>query len=189
MLLRDLDQVISGFVRGQILLSLAVGSLSALTAVLFGLRYSLLLGFWAGLTEFIPYVGPVVGAVPAVLAGLAVSPLRAVEVALAFAVIQQIESALLSPKIMAENVGLHPLMVMLTVLTGGYLLGGVGLILAVPTVGLVRVLWRFAVARLTDPPGYSMTPAVPMARPEPGDRRGTAAGKMAPSSQPGPEYE
>jgi len=161
MLLSDLDRVISGFVRGEVLLSLVVGALASLAAMLLGLRYSLLLGLWAGLMEFIPYVGPVLGAVPAVLAGLAESPLRAIEVAVAFAVIQQLESALLSPKIMAENVGLHPLTVMLAVLTGGYLLGGWGLILAVPAVGLVRVLWRFVVARLTDPPGYSMTPAAP----------------------------
>lgn len=166
-LLRGLDNVLSGFVRGQMLLSLAVGSLAALTAVLLGLRYSLLLGFWAGMTEFVPYVGPILGAVPAVLAGLSISPLLAVEAALAFAVIQQLENAVLSPKIMGESVGLHPLMVLLAVLTGGYLLGGWGLILALPLAGLLRVFWCFVVARLTDPPTYMSAQAVPLARPEP----------------------
>lgn len=162
-LLRSLDRVISGFVRGQILLGLTVGGLAAAVTYLLGLRYTLLLGIWAGLTEFIPYVGPVLGAIPAVLAGLAVSPLAGLEVAIAFAVIQQLENAVLSPKIMGESVGLHPLVVMLAILSGGYLLGTWGLLLALPVAGVVRVLWTFLVARLTEPP--LLAPVA--ARPEP----------------------
>lgn len=149
-LLRDLDGVLAGFVRGQIILGIAVGSLAYAATSLLGLRYAVLLGIWAGLTEFIPYVGPVIGAVPAVLAGLTVSPLLALEVALAFAIIQQLENAVLGPKIMGESVGLHPLTVMFSVLAGGYLFGGWGLILTLPAVALARVLWCFVVARLTE---------------------------------------
>ncbi|HWI53131.1 MAG TPA: AI-2E family transporter [Symbiobacteriaceae bacterium] len=164
-LLRGLDGVLAGFVRGQILLSLAVGTLAMLATALLGLRYSLLLGIWAGLTEFIPYVGPLLGAVPAVLAGFSYSPLLGLEVALAFALIQQLENAVLSPRIMGESVGLHPLAVMFAVLAGGYLLGGWGFIVALPLAGLVRVLWAFVVARLTDV-DVRYRVAAPAARPE-----------------------
>jgi len=167
-LLRGIDQVLSGFVRGQMLLALAVGSLAATATWLLGLRYAVLLGFWAGLTEFIPYIGPVLGAVPSVLAGLSISPWKALQVALVFIVIQQIENAVLSPKILGDSVGLHPIAVLLAVLTGGYLAGGWGMILALPVTGLVRVIWSFLIARLTDPAlePYLM-PGAPAFRPEP----------------------
>lgn len=169
-LLRGLDSVLAGFVRGQILLSLAVGALAMLATALLGLRYSLLLGIWAGLTEFIPYVGPILGAVPAVVAGFTVSPLLGVEVTVAFAIIQQLENAVLSPRIMGESVGLHPIAVMFSVLAGGYLLGGWGFIVGLPLAGLIRVLWGFLVARLTDVDvdvrHRPMMPA-PAPRPEP----------------------
>lgn len=174
-LLRGLDRVLAGFVRGQILLGLAVGSLAALATGLLGFRYFVLLGIWAGLTEFIPYVGPVLGAIPAVLAGLSISPLLALQTAIAFALIQQLENAVLSPRIMGESVGLHPLAVMFSVLAGGYLAAPWGLILALPVAGVLRVLWAFLVARLTEvPPGaYTVgrLVAAPAARPEPGPAR------------------
>jgi predicted PurR-regulated permease PerM len=163
-LLRALDRVLAGFVRGQMLLALLVGSLAATATALLGFRYPILLGIWAGLTEFIPYVGPVLGAIPAVLAGLSVSPLLALETVLAFAIIQQLENAVLSPRIMGHSVGLHPLVVLFAVLASGYLVGGWGLILALPVTGLLRVLWCFFVARLTAAPPPLI--AAPAARPE-----------------------
>jgi predicted PurR-regulated permease PerM len=165
-LLRALDLVLAGFVRGQLILALAVGGMAAAATALLGLRYALLLGIWAGLTEMVPYVGPLLGAVPAVLAGLTISPLLALETAVAFAIIQQVENAVLSPKIMGESVGLHPLVVMLSILAGGYLVGAWGLILALPVAGVLRVLWIFVVARLTEGPARPLV-AVPAARPEP----------------------
>lgn len=151
-LLRGLDRVLSGFVRGQVLLAVAVGLLVTAATSLLGLRFAVLLGIWAGLTEFVPYVGPILGAVPAVAAGLAVSPVTALQTAAAFLVIQQVENAVLSPKILGESVGLHPLVVLFSVLAGGYLFGGWGLIFALPVVGLARVLWGFALERLTAAP-------------------------------------
>jgi predicted PurR-regulated permease PerM len=165
-LLRALDRVLAGFVRGQVLLALAVGSLAAAATAFLGFRYFLLLGIWAGMTEFIPYVGPVLGAIPAILAALSISPMLALETAVAFALIQQLENAVLSPRIMGESVGLHPLAVMFSVLAGGYLFGAVGMILALPVAGVLRVLWAFLVARLTDVALPSL--AAPAFRPEPG---------------------
>lgn len=151
-LLRGLDRVLAGFVRGQLLLALTVGGMATLATYLLGLRYAVLLGIWAGITELVPYVGPFLGAVPAVLAGISVSPLLAIQVALAFFIIQQLEGAVLSPKIMGDSVGLHPLVVILAILAGGTLFGVWGMILALPVAGTVRVVWCFLIARLTEAP-------------------------------------
>lgn len=143
-LLRDIDGVLAGFVRGQVLLAAAVGTLAGLACHLLGLRFAFLLGLWAALTEMIPYVGPLLGAVPAVVVALAQSPVRALQVAAAFALIQQLENAVLGPRLLGAHVGLHPLVVLLAVLAGGYLFGVPGLVLAVPAAGVARVVGRFA---------------------------------------------
>lgn len=151
LLLRDLDAVIGGFVRGQILLSALVGVLASLAAYLLGLRYSLLLGLWAGAAEFVPYIGPVLGAAPAVAMGLATSRAQGLQVLLAFVLIQQLEGSVIVPKIVGDSVGLHPLAVLLTILAGGYLGGIWGAILAIPAAGVILVLWRFGFRRVVDP--------------------------------------
>lgn len=166
-LLRALDRVLAGFVRGQVLLAVVVGAMVAVATSLLGLRYALLLGIWAGMTEFIPYVGPVLGAIPSVIAGFTVSPVVALQTVVVFVIIQQVENAVLSPKILGESVGLHPLAVLLSVLAGGYLFGGWGMIFALPIVGVARVLLTFGIGRLTEVPLL----AAPAARPESGDWR------------------
>lgn len=143
-LLADIDRVLAGFVRGQLLVALLVGLLVALAMHLLGLRYATLLGLIAAAAELVPYVGPILGAVPAVWVGLLHSPWTALQAALIFLVIQQVESTILSPRIIGHAVGLHPLAVIFSVLAGGYLAGFWGLVLAVPVAGILRVVWRFA---------------------------------------------
>jgi len=151
-LLRGLDKVLSGFVRGQVLLALLVGMMATGATSLLGLRYALLLGLWAALCELVPYIGPLLGAIPAVLFGLTVSPLLGIQVAVAYLIIQQIENLLLAPKVMGDSLGLHPLVVIFSILVGGFLWGIWGMILALPVVGVINVLWIFTIARLTEGP-------------------------------------
>ena len=151
-LLRAFDAVIAGFVRGQVILGVIVGTLAGLVSHLLGLRYPVLLGIFAGITELVPIVGPILGALPAVAVGLLTSPWLGLEAALAFAAIQQVENALLAPTIIGESVGLHPLAVMFAILAGGYLGGLAGLILAVPLVGILRIAWLYVCRKLTAAP-------------------------------------
>ncbi len=150
-LLRGIDGVLGGFVRGQLLLAAAVGLLATLATHLLGLRYALLLGLWAAVAELVPYVGPFLGAVPACLAGLLVSPWLGLQVAVVFLIIQQLENAIIAPRVMGQTVGLHPLAVMLAVLSGGALGGIPGMVLAVPLAGVARVIWLFACRQLAAP--------------------------------------
>ncbi|SMP67899.1 AI-2E family transporter [Anoxynatronum buryatiense] len=139
-LARQIDDVLGGFIRGQLIVALFVGILSGMALLLLGIDFALILGIVAGITNIIPYLGPFIGAVPAVLMALLTSPLQTLWVILAFTVIQQVESSVISPRIVGKRVGLHPTLVILALLTGGALWGLVGLLIAVPAAAVVRVL-------------------------------------------------
>ena len=141
-LARQLDEVLGGFIRGQLIVAMIVGILSGAALLILGIDFAVILGILAGITNIIPYLGPFIGAIPAVFIALLTSPLRTLWVIVAFVVIQQVESSLISPKIVGERVGLHPSLVILSLLVGGALLGLVGLIIAVPLAGMIRVLMK-----------------------------------------------
>lgn len=143
-LLSALNQVLSGFVRGQLLVALAVGTMAAVAAGLLGLRYATLIGLVAGITDVIPYFGPVMGMIPALALALPMGALRALEVILAFMLVHELENAVVGPKIMGDNVGLHPLTVMFAILAGGVVAGVAGMVLSVPAVGVIKVLTAFS---------------------------------------------
>lgn len=149
-LLRQIDGVLSGWLRGMLLMLVIIGALSTLACYLLRLPYPLLLGFWAGLTEFIPFVGPVIGAVPALIVGISVSGGKAVQVLIAYAIIQQLEGNLISPNIMGHSIGIHPLVIIGAILVGGYVGGVLGMILALPAAGIIKALWCFLIDQLTE---------------------------------------
>ena len=148
-LLADLDDILSGFVRGELLSSAAVALLSTVAATMLHLRYALMLGVLAGVAEFLPYIGPLLGAIPALLVATSGGAERVVLTALAYAVIQQIEGSLLTPSIMGESVGLHPLVVIAALLIGEHWGGLGGAVLAVPVAGALRVTTQHILRFLT----------------------------------------
>jgi predicted PurR-regulated permease PerM len=154
-LVRDLlwriDRSVGGFLRGQLLVALAVGALAALVAVVFHLGFGLFIGVVAGVTEVIPYVGPIVGALPAVAIASLYGPSRALWVILAFIAIHQIEGGILSPLIVGQEMGLSPLAVLLALFVGGEVGGVVGLLLAVPATGMLGTLGRWLFDRWAEP--------------------------------------
>jgi len=148
--LTDLDLVLAGWIRGQLLLAAAVGSLVGLALLLLHLPYAFTLGLVAGLGELIPYFGPVLGALPALAVAASTGGTGTVIwTGVAFLAIQQLESALLAPRIVGGAVGLHPLTVIGALLVGEHVGGLPGVILAVPAAGCLRVLGRHAVRALT----------------------------------------
>lgn len=138
-LLSDIDKVIGGYIRGQIIVASITGTMVGVGMGFLGMRFAALLGFIAGLFDLIPYFGPFIGAVPAVALGLLRSPATAIYVAAAIILIQQIEAAIVAPHIVSQRVGLHPLMVIFSLLVGAELFGLPGLVLAVPTAAALRV--------------------------------------------------
>jgi predicted PurR-regulated permease PerM len=149
-LAQEIDAAISGFVRGQTGVCLILGSFYALALTLSGLNFGLLIGLISGLITFIPYVGSMTGLVLAT--GVAVAQFwpaygSILMVLGIFLVGQFLEGYVLSPKLVGESVGLHPVWLIFALLAFGYLLGFVGLLVAVPLAATIGVLLRFALRR------------------------------------------
>ncbi len=156
-LAKEVDETLAGFLRGQgaVCLSLAVFYAIGLTIV--GLDFGLVVGLIAGFLSFIPYVGSMVGLVLSV--GLALAQfddwLSIALVAVVFFVGQAIEGNVLTPKLVGDRVGLHPVWVMFALLAGGALFGFVGILLAVPVAAVVGVGVRFAFSQYRLSPYYT----------------------------------
>lgn len=154
----DINSATAGFVRGQGTLCLILGVMYAIGLTLVGLNFGLLIGLFAGLISFIPYVGSLVGFVLAV--GVALVQfwpdwVMLAAVAAVFFIGQFIEGNILQPKLVGKSVGLHPVWLMFALLAFGSLFGFVGLLIAVPAAAAIAVLVRFALDRYLDSPLYT----------------------------------
>ncbi|WP_217576590.1 AI-2E family transporter [Mesorhizobium sp. GbtcB19] len=173
-LARDINTATAGFVRGQGTLCLVLGAMYATGLTLTGLNFAILIGFFAGLISFIPYVGSLTGLVLAV--GVAFVQFwpdwtMIVLVACVFFVGQFIEGNILQPRLVGKSVGLHPVWLMFALFAFGALFGFVGLLIAVPASAAIAVLVRFAIARYLESPLYKGHAAQPVP-PLPADRGG-----------------
>lgn len=136
----DIDQVFSKFLRGQLLDALIVATITSIVLTVIRLDFAVLLGCFAGLTNVIPYFGPVFGAIPAVIVALLTGGVtKALITMVAFFIIQQIDSDFIYPKVVGSSTGLHPVFVLLAVTFGGYYWGIGGMILAVPIVACIKL--------------------------------------------------
>jgi predicted PurR-regulated permease PerM len=137
--LKDIDASLGGYIRGQILVCAVIGSISALLFWIAGIDYPLILGLIIGITNVIPYFGPIIGAVPAVIIASSISvKMVFITLAIVFA-LQFLEGNVLSPLIVGKSLHMHPLFIILALLTGGEIGGIVGLILAVPILAMIKV--------------------------------------------------
>ncbi|KFB10509.1 hypothetical protein EL18_01546 [Nitratireductor basaltis] len=154
---RDINAATAGFVRGQGTLCLILGLYYAIGLTLVGLNFGLLIGFFAGLISFIPYVGSLVGL--ALSIGVAVVQFWpewywVAAVAAVFFSGQFLEGNILQPKLIGRSVGLHPVWLMFALFAFALLFGFVGLLIAVPAAAAIAVLVRFALARYLQSPLY-----------------------------------
>ncbi|MBB6214800.1 putative PurR-regulated permease PerM [Anaerosolibacter carboniphilus] len=139
---RDIDKLLSKFIRGQIIVAMIVGMLSTVALLILEIDFAFLIGFIAGVSNIIPYVGPIIGAIPAVVIALLDTPMKAIWVVIAFTTIQQVESAILSPKIVGDSVGLHPVVVILSLLVGNEWFGVIGMLFAVPVAASIKIIGK-----------------------------------------------
>ena len=135
------------WVRAQLILMSALGIGTFVAYTLLGVPSAMLLALWAGLAEGIPIVGPLLGAIPAVLVAATVSPQLALVVAGVYLVLQIIEGNILVPIVMRNTVGISPFLVMLSVLAGAAAGGFVGALLAVPIAATAEILLEGLQAR------------------------------------------
>jgi len=146
-LAREASDSLGGFLRGQLLVMLAQGTIYAIGMSMAGLRLGLLIGLVAGLISFVPYLGAILGIVMAWIAaimqqgGLDWGLLLLISAV--FAIGQLVESYLLTPRLVGDKIGLHPVAVIFAVMAGGNLFGFLGLLLALPVAAIVNVLLRY----------------------------------------------
>ena len=143
-LAKESDEILGAFVRGQLMVMLGLGVLYSLGLWLVGLDFALLIGLVAGLVSFVPYLGLVVGIG---VAGTAIlfqthEPLDLLKVAAVFGVAQILEGTVLTPLLVGERIGLHPVTVIFAVLAGGQLFGFFGILLALPVAAVLAVIMR-----------------------------------------------
>ncbi len=136
----DIDKTLGAYVRGQLFISVFVASMVYVGLVLLGVEFAILLAIINGVTNVIPYFGPIIGAVPAFFIALLESPLLALKVTIMIFIVQQIESHIVAPTVFGRNLGIHPVIVILSLLVGGSLFGFMGLIFAVPVLAVTKVL-------------------------------------------------
>lgn len=152
-----IDRTLSGFLRGQATVCLILAGYYGAGLSLAGLEMGLAVGLSAGLLSFIPFVGSLSG----IAAGLVLAYAQTLDwhlpalVALVFAIGQVLEGNVLTPKLVGDKVGLHPVWIMFALLAGGGLFGFVGILLAVPMAAIIGVLVRFALARYLDSPFFT----------------------------------
>ena len=137
--LADVNRVLSGFIHGRLIVSLVVGVVATVVLALLGVRFYLVLGLFAGLTNLIPYFGPFIGSIPAIILAAMESWGLTLRVMITYLLIQQVDGFILTPRILSNRTGLHPLGVVFAILAGAALFGFWGLFLGVPVAAIIKV--------------------------------------------------
>jgi predicted PurR-regulated permease PerM len=139
-LIAEIESRIGGYVTGQLTLSLIIGGLSLAAYLIIGLPYAPALALFAAIMEIIPLIGPVIGAVPAIVIGFSVSPLTALWAAIAGLAIHQLESNFFGPRVMKRTMNMRPLVTLLALTAFGTLFGVLGAIIALPLASVIQLL-------------------------------------------------
>lgn len=143
-----IDIILGSFIRSQLILSLIISVLTFVALLILKVRFAAIIAFINGITNLIPYFGPVIGYIPALFAALSQSFGKALEVTVAFILIQEFESSIIAPKLMGDSIGIHPVYIMIIIILGGKYFGGWGLLLSVPAAGVTKVMYSYIVKEL-----------------------------------------
>lgn len=138
-ILIDMHDTLGRYIKGQLTVSLFVGIILYFGFLFGGLNYALLLAFIALITNVVPFVGPIIGTIPAIIIAITQSPLMVAYTLVLIVVVQQIESLYISPRVMGNKLSMHPVMVIFVILFAGRFAGFIGVILGVPAFAILRV--------------------------------------------------
>jgi len=138
--LSDINRVLSSYVQGQVLISFLLATMIFIGYLIIDLEYALLLAIFAFFMNMIPFIGPWISLAPAVIVALVTDPVNVIWVALITLIAQQVESNLITPNIMGKSLDIHPLTVISLVLAAGNIAGFIGIIVAIPTYAVIKVI-------------------------------------------------
>lgn len=140
-----IDISLTKFIRGRLIMSLYVGVCVTLLLLIMNIEFAIVIGIITGLFDIIPYIGPFIGFVPAVFFAFISKPIKGFWVSIIFILIQWTENNIVAPKILGENVGLHPMVILLSIIIGGGIFGVLGMIISVPLVAVTRIVILFII--------------------------------------------
>jgi len=138
--LEEIDYIVSGFIRGRIIVCFIVGTLIGIGLYFLNLKFALIIGIVSGVFNFVPYLGPIVGVVLALIFALGSPWWTLLMIVVLFVLVNQLEAIYLNPNILGKGLGLHPLTVILSMLICGQVLGILGVLVAVPLAAILKVL-------------------------------------------------
>lgn len=138
-ILLDIDNVLSSYIAGQLSVAFLIGLLMYIGYLVIGLKYSLLLAIFAMITCIIPFFGPWLGIIPAILLSLADNPFMSVKILIVMMIVQQIDNNFISPQVMKKSMDIHPLTVILLLMGIVPILGFIGLIIIIPLYSAIKV--------------------------------------------------
>lgn len=149
---RKIRKMLYAYMRGQLIIAGLIGILSGIACAVIGLEDPVALGLVAGVTALVPYLGPFIGAIPAILVGLAAAPIKALLVGLAYFVISNVILNFVYPKVMGDAVRLPPILVIVAFIAGFSWAGILGMFVAVPLAATLRILFDHIYPRLYEKP-------------------------------------
>jgi len=153
---RDFDGLLGRYLRGQITVAIIMGSITAVLLWLWSFPYAVLIGSLVTVFSVVPYLGLVMSLLPAILVAVTSGDVTyaLVKVGVVFGVVQGLEGTVVSPRIVGDSVGLHPVWILLAITAGGFLFGFVGLLLAVPAAACLKLLAIRGIARYRQSAAY-----------------------------------
>jgi predicted PurR-regulated permease PerM len=155
-LLRRINSVLGGYLRGQVFLVFFVALILFICLTILGVKFSLILAVFSGFAEIVPIIGPIVAVTVAALIGFlggtasfGLSPIQlVVAIIIVYTVVRQVQDYFITPYVMGKITQLHPLIILFAVIAGGHTAGMVGLILAVPVAGVVKIIFEYSLDRI-----------------------------------------
>ena len=139
-ILAEVDKTLSTYIVGQFIIALADGAMMYVGYLIIGLENALVFAIFATLLTVIPFLGPFIGIIPALISSLLISPFMALKVLILMIIVQQVEGHLITPQVMGKRLDIHPLTVIFLLLVAGSLYGFVGILIAIPTYSVLKVI-------------------------------------------------
>ncbi|MFG6150510.1 AI-2E family transporter [Halobacillus sp. B23F22_1] len=137
---KGIDHQLSAYIQGQILVSFCIGVMMYIGFLIIGLDYALLLAAIASVTSVVPYLGPMIAIIPALIIAIVTSPFMLLKLAVVWTVVQLLEGKFISPQIMGKRLHVHPVTIIFVLLTAGHLFGVIGVIVAIPGYAIIKVI-------------------------------------------------
>lgn len=141
-IMKDIDKILTRYIVVQIILSALIGAVTFIILILLKVDFPILLSVINAFFNIIPYFGPILGSIPAILVALTISTKKALWTAICLYLIQQIEGNIISPKFIGDNISMHPLLIIILLVIGGELWGVLGMILAIPLGVIIKVIYE-----------------------------------------------